>query len=376
MKKFAIYTILLFNFFFFSCNSKKEKANNIISIFNLKSKKFQPKSVKMVPLQTTNSCLMSNNLKFIHTKDSNIYVGDFTPVNSKVFRFNYKGDFKNTIGSKGQGTKEYSTLTDFTISNDTIFILTNKGMISNIYCYLNNDKYIANMKVNISATSFEKNGSEYIFNTSYSPKSYTHRIYITNHKGKKTASFLPYTNKNFNMPITEYNFSNYNSSVLYRQSFDKFTYEYINNKLEKKYEIDFGKYTIPEEFYKGAFMKGLIELQKKGFGNIRCYFESSRYAVFEINIQKGMKDPILIEYIVLNKSTRKINRYSYTDQNNFFGKLVGLSINNELIFMTFPYQIIDNMDKFEKYPIINKDKLQHITLSDNPILFYYTLKNS
>lgn len=50
---------------------------------------------------------------------------------------------------------------------------------------------------------------------------------------------------------------------------------------------------------------------------------------------------------------------------------MGVSDNNELIFMDFPYQAIDNRPKFEKYPIVNKEMLRQITLKDNPVLYKY-----
>lgn len=222
MKRTALFFMFIGLFSFCSCNShkKQELNNNVISVFDIKSEDFKPKSIRVIPLQTTESSLLGDRLKLIQTNDSDIYVGDFTS-RKKVFLFNKDGKFKRTIGHIGQGPKEYISFSDFTVYNDTISVLSDKGLFSNIYSYSSNGEFISNIKLDIGAPSFSRVGSAYLLSTSYNPKMFSHRLYVINLEGKKTASFLPYSNKKFSMVITEYSLGNTNSQILYRQAFDR-----------------------------------------------------------------------------------------------------------------------------------------------------------
>ncbi len=375
MKKISIYLIFISLLCMCSCNNKQEQVSSghIISVFDIEEEDFNPQSVRVVPLQTSDSSLLGDRVKLIQLNDKTIYIGDFR-ARKKVLLFDKDGKFKHTVGQIGQGPKEYFNFSDFTVYNDTISVLSNGGDFSNICSYKKSGEFISSIKLDIGSVSFSRIGSVYLVNTSYSSKMYSHRLYAINLEGKKIASFLPYPNKKFSMFISERGLVNNNSQILYRQSFDRFAYAYKNGGLQQKYEFDFGKYAIPLSFYEDSFLTGFKVLDKNGFGTLRYYFESSKYTVFEVDFQKHV-GALLIDYIVLNKETKQMERYAFTEKDNFLGQLVGISGSNELIFLTYPHQILDNMDKFKKYPISNKEVLQKIKIDDNPVLFYYTLKN-
>ncbi|PID95064.1 MAG: hypothetical protein CSA94_02130, partial [Bacteroidetes bacterium] len=317
----------------FSCSNKKkpEKECKVISVFDLKAEKFQPKSGRVLCLETSDSCLLGEQVKILQNNNADIFVGDFS-ANKTVFRFNNKGKFINKIGHKGQGPKEYPLFHDFIVYNDTISIISKKGTKSNIYSYTNSGKFVANLEVEVGSYTLGRLGDKYLLNTSYNPSSYSHRLYTFNLKGEKCAAFLPYPEKIFDMSIYDPNFSNIGTAILYRQLFDRYIYEYRNNQLKKKYEFDFGKYAIPMSFFEEGLMQGYKALQKNGFGDVHACFESSKYAVFYLVVRPGGKSPVQFEYIVLNKTSNQLKRYSFAKADNYLGTLVGLNHNNELVF--------------------------------------------
>ncbi len=357
----------------FSCsNEKKEKECKVISVFDLKAEKFQPKSVRVLCLETSDSCLLGEQVKILQNNNADIYVGDLG-TSKTIFRFNNKGKFINKIGCKGQGPKEYPMFHDFIVYNDTISIISKKGTKSNIYSYTNKGKFVSNLEVGVGSYTMARLEDKYLLNTSYNPSSYSHRLYTFNLKGEKCSAFLSYPEKMFNMSIYDSNFSNTGTAILYRQLFDKYVYEYRNNQLKKKYEFDFGKYAVPKSFFEGGLMQGYKALQKNGFGDVHACFESSKYAVFCLVVHPEEKSPSIFEYLVLNKTTNQLKRYSFAKADNYLGTLVGLNHNNELVFKVNAADVLDNIEKFKKFPIANAEKLQHLKAEDNLVLFYYQL---
>lgn len=76
-------------------------------------------SIEIIPLETTEQCLISE-IKQIELYKDIIYVSD--KGNAKIFVFTAKGHYLNSLGKQGMGPGEYSRLGNFTFKGDSILI--------------------------------------------------------------------------------------------------------------------------------------------------------------------------------------------------------------------------------------------------------------
>lgn len=358
-----------------SCNVDKKQAFTTISIFDLKKADFQLNSIRVVALETTDSCLLGEKNRLIQVDDSDIFIGDLSKMNKKIFRFGSDGQFKNSIGQRGKGTKEYIDLTDFTIADNVVSVLSFNGERAEIFNYQDNGKFVSRMPINIGATSFMRIGSSYLFLIGNRPDLCSYRLYLTDLKGKTLASFLPYKGIAYQKLGS---FTKVGSSVLLRQNLDRYVYKYEGEKIRKTYAFNFGKYAIPKSYYESlnsvTYITEFAKLQENGYAEITQYFETPKYIVFEATVNWGFETPYQIEYLVIDKNSQQIKRYSCRSDNRILGTLVGVNKKDELIFKVDAIAILDNKNKFDKLPILNRQNLQGLKVSDNPVLFYCTLK--
>ena len=85
-------------------------------------------SVDIVPLEFTEHSMISS-IKDVRVSDNNIFVHDIK--SGKIFRFDRKGYFINSIGKVGQGPGEYIHLfyMDIVLDKEEIYLYTNVGMM-------------------------------------------------------------------------------------------------------------------------------------------------------------------------------------------------------------------------------------------------------
>lgn len=76
-------------------------------------------SIEIIPLETTEQCLISD-IKQIELYKDKIFVSD--KGNAKIFVFTTTGHFLNSLGRQGMGPGEYSRLGNFTFKGDSILI--------------------------------------------------------------------------------------------------------------------------------------------------------------------------------------------------------------------------------------------------------------
>lgn len=93
--------------------------------------------LKIVPLETSEECLISDMLKIQFT-DNYIYVSD--QVAQCIFQFSDSGKYIKSIGNKGESPADYSSIGDFIVNDDHIYI--QDLYINKILCYDLNGNWI------------------------------------------------------------------------------------------------------------------------------------------------------------------------------------------------------------------------------------------
>ena len=112
---------LVMGFILGACNLKKEEGVRIVKVYEESpTEKIDDfiASVEVVPLQTTDSCLISQVFNLHKGVDGSWYI--LAAGGTTIKHFGSDGRYLNSMGKQGQGPGEYRELSKFMISGDTI----------------------------------------------------------------------------------------------------------------------------------------------------------------------------------------------------------------------------------------------------------------
>ncbi|QGY47290.1 6-bladed beta-propeller [Maribellus comscasis] len=357
-----------------SCNPKNEETK-VLDVFGSDCTDLTFESIDLVSLETLHNVLIGEfNQLLVNFDKENIYISNV--VQGETFRFNKKGKFINKIGKLGGGPKEISSFDDICFHGDTVDILNNMGDKVRVIGYKNDDTFLYSKSINLIAYSFEWMSPGYIFETSYR-KGYPYRIYMTDVNGKITGTFLPNTT-GFAMGQIENNFSRLGSKVYCKESYNNKVYIAEKSNLFPTYNIDLGSFAVPDEYFKSKPVQAFQLLLGHAFASIVNYFETPSDALFHIRQKPKSKSPNedLIDYIfVLDKGTNKLMKRSFQMQSeDLFKYPVSGTLNNELIFLIYPYMIFNDQQTFNRLPINNPEIISRLKVDDNPVLAICKIK--
>lgn len=237
-------TIIFYSFLLIaiiSCNKNKETALHHIKldIDNLTTLKIEDYfSTDTIELETKEESLIGFISRVSFINDS-ILVADFT--NSKLSLFAPDGKFITNIGKKGEGPSEYISIHDYFVKNNIIHIYD--FYRNTILKYSTDNQYLGQYSV---STSYNKI-------IPFPPKGYVTLNTFNNQNNNPKFSWL---DNNFNLiASTSENredgnsipnmFYFYKNHILYWETMNNIIYSLSENKISPLYEIDFGKYNIP-----------------------------------------------------------------------------------------------------------------------------------
>lgn len=325
------------------------------------------KNVRFVKLESKPDILLGDDLYF-EIKDEKIYILDRKHQKSLLV-FTNEGKFLNKVGKFGNGPKEYAGAVDFILRKDTVDILSSKGTNSSIYSYLTNGKFISKKELKHLAYSFQfVNEKYYAVSTNYNKMLHDHQVYFLDKNGNEVKKFLP-NNTEINMPIGENCFSIYKNDVYYFEPFNNKIYFFEDEELKLVYELDYGKYNVPEEFFKTDIIKGFEMINKHGFSLIKNIFVNKENIIFEVTRQKE-GEPGLLYFITYNKKNKGIKHLSLNHDNYIFRYPIGLNDKNEMMYLVFPMGDVNK--KFDKYGLdLN---ISDFGEDDNPVIVYCKLE--
>ena len=367
MKKYLILLLLMA-----ACRppaaEQRQEEVTTLEVFKMPATELEFESVRFVPLSSGNDYPVGSTL-LTRLYDGEIFILD--RGNRNIFRFDGSGEFLNVVGNSGRGAEEFVGARDFVNHGDTVSVLTNNRKVVS---YLKDGTFVKSINVNLDAKSFEWIPSGYIFHTGTNPE-YSYRFYTTDYSGEIQDSLLKNETK-WEFPVIEENFSIHHSDVFIHESFFNSLYAYRSGKLDQTYILDMSQYNVPPGYYSKSMMEVFPMMQKQGFGSIFNYFENSRFSVFGLSLQKEGDDPEVFHF-AYDKKRKNLFRHSFTGNetdDEVFRQLIGLTDQNEMIYLVFPIQVIDNMDVLKDYETGTGSVIEEVDEMDNPIIAFCKLK--
>jgi hypothetical protein len=330
-------------------------------------------TIKYIPLQTTNECLIGNIDKIIFANDR-FYILD-KELAKAIFVFEYNGDFAFKVGNLGLGPGEYSSINDFVLNSLTETIEVMSGL--NILKYDMSGKYLTTMKLElpISAENFEilQNGN-YLLSTCYTPS----RFYIFQPDGKKFWEGMQYLNVNQNIPlIDKKSISKTTDYVAVKIFISDTIYHFYPDNMIDKIPIDFCGHNAPPEKF----------LTASDFSTLQNELYDSDYVALADFFTET--DSLCYFFIILNKNgySAYISKHSKNVKIYFHGLLVDPFYStfpltnighNKLVYCVPMSELIDNFTEEKIKELASEDFLNIYKQSNtdsNPVLMIATIKD-
>ena len=347
-----------------------EESTKVIDVFGSDYSNLEFNSIELVSIGTSPDALIGNFKQLIVKLDKdNIYISN-SANHPEIFRFSREGKFLGTIGNHGGGPKEFTSIGDMSVHGDTVDVLCGMGDGIKIVGYNNDGTYLYSKSINLNAFSFEWTSPGYILETSYS-KAYPFRTYTTDVNGKITGTYLPNTT-GFPMALVGKNFERVGSKVYRSESYDNEVQIAEGADFYPGYNLDLGSFAVPEGYFKSNPIQAFQLLQKRAYASILKYFETPSYAFWSIRQKpKSTSAPkdYIDQIIVLNKHTNKLNKRLFKMQSeDFFKYPVTGTMNDELVFLIYPYMILSDKEAFQNLAITNPEIINQLKVDDNPVL--------
>jgi len=291
--------LVIFLLLLFSCdrengtnyNLKPKTKINIKNINEIECTKYSDlyDSIKFIKLETKRESLIGRIDKILFY-DNKYFILDQVQGKS-VFVFDKNGKYLYRIGKNGKGPGEYDLPNDIAINvysnNIIIYNNNNKKLLS----YSLDGKFIDEIKLKYYINSFTVLNADlfaiyYDFGFDEKSNVTNSNMQIIDKKGKILKSAFKISKESGYSKGGMNFFSKNNNEVLISPGYSSSIFSISPDSCIQKYAIDFGRYTIPIDFFnrpKNNFRK---DLRTSNYAYLSEYFEMPNHLIFSL-IYKG-----------------------------------------------------------------------------------------
>jgi len=381
MRPFKILYLLLFASLC-SCNNTVENSGDVELITIRKNTIPEAstltdimKSVRIVPLETRDECLMAHIFQMeIH--DGLIYMINY-PSTNRVQIFDSKGKYIRSIGREGRGPGEFTELMSFSVlpEENTIYLTDRSQRKTSAYDLEGRFLKDISTPVRPADLKFVTPDKYYV----YYPKG--HYMRLVSLSGEETKNFIPFVNgyNGYGNAIS----TQADHSYLFSPSYHDSVYRLGKDSLILEYAFDFGPYQWSGEeqvqYSKDHRMSYPPNKLAPVTTNLFDFGEFFHFAMFIEDEDKRYRiDPFL-----WMKKDKQLVRFNDDSDDILFcysHTVVGMSPKNEWISYVGAIDLKESYEKISQnetfdYPKDLLKQIMQLDEEDNPVLIYYNLKN-
>ena len=241
------------------------------------------KSVEVVPLETDSVHFVGQNPDLLVCGDGYI-VADMQ--NSRIYHYSADGRFLNSIGSKGNGPREYVAVKDVQCSGNevTVYAMPDKALVYSV-----DGNYISTVQAGAPGAQTYAAEGGWLTYYGYGMVS-DKRLEYKSLSGEVTG-YLPADAKVISLSSPFPVFSDAaDGGVLLADSFNPSILKFKNLEVSEYVTFDLGDLAVPESYYEydDAF-KAAESLFGSKFAFPRRFFENEEWQFVEIFVQDKMK---------------------------------------------------------------------------------------
>lgn len=278
-----------------------------------------------------------------------------------IYVFDRSGNYQGKSVEIGEGPRMVAHISDFMPTSEGMEILNSVGDQAKIIRFDTNREIKETLNLDYYGASFTKmpNGY-YLVSGGYNLPLVKNRLAIIDGRGETLKEFLP--NKHKILAAQEQNFSSNNGTVFFHEIYNNTAYKVLEDSLISQYQLDFGKYRIPERFFEMDWMAGFEMLNQQGFAFISHYWENEDKAFFGVDVQVAGERKNHQVILDKNRMEAKKRIISANDLTAFYHP-VGV-LNDLLVFVAqAPDYLKLAADQLpENSPVVQK--------GDNPVLLF------
>lgn len=196
-------------------------------------------------------------------KNQNIYVSD--GISNSLFVYNPDGDLNYSLTPSGRGPREFLTVSDFNLLDDSILILDNA--IGKVIKFDLSGNFIEEFKFRDKSTHFFQKNDYLLKFTSYRSDYDGFNFLKYNLIDGSSLGFVPYPNEKESIGNFSYQYSfinNLRDNLVYYNipySYEVAAFAIDSGDLEDLLIFDFGKYSVSSSLY-GLLKEGRIGRDK------------------------------------------------------------------------------------------------------------------
>lgn len=246
------------------CNQKKESIiqNDEVEIIKINLDKIAaensptvPISIKsnvdkleLIPLETTEECLISDISKVLFFKNTFIISDNNL---GKILQFDNRGKFLRSFGSKGRGPLEFQRIWDIEIDhkNGEIGVLCGSNPLTIKYYSISNDSaYSKTYDYTMGYHFIHLDENTLLFYDSATEFEDGYTLMVADRSGRINANYFPNPHKVGHYTKPNQSFQQYGEVITFIRENHNVVYQITKDKhtLSERYVIDFGKFTLPE----------------------------------------------------------------------------------------------------------------------------------
>ncbi len=335
------------------------------------------REIELVPLETSDSSLIGTTPECMMDTHGNYYIADING-SQKLLRYDSTGRFLNAIGNRGRGPREYLGLSNFLIDSLTENVFVFSNLDQKVCVYGNDGSFVSNRTFNTSFFQGWPDGENYWLYEGYMNGSSDYRVLKVDAQENIIETILPADIQI--MPMEE-SFPVFipdpNGNLMLRETFSDRIYRLSADSVIPVYGFDFGKYSIPQEYYQIGDVRQSVEyIMKRDFACIDRFMESNHYAVIQVLLKKK-DDRNALVYGILDKATGGWQWYTFEDilKNKSLGagSVRMLTAGDELICLVDPMRLME-MAPEERSIFRNPEVISSLTEESNPVVLKCRLK--
>lgn len=302
-------------------------------------------SIRIVKLETNNQSMIGRIDRIIAHGDKYFILDQVE--RKAVIEFDSNGKFLKVIGEIGSGKGKYKEPNDISISNDQLVVWVNN--FQKFLIYDMNGNFLKEVRVK----SFGKSGAMlndgsfalYMDIGGDMKTAEAFDLKIFNSDGDQIHTGFEKLNKDFSRRI--FFFSQNNGQTLISPGYSSYIYSLTNNTLSKKYQIDFGEKSIPENSAANfvSLRQFIVWLNKSEYAYLSTYHETDGFLIFNFSYHAS------IYTCFYSKKSRRLKFANswFNNVNGFFPGVVNSVCGNNVISYYDP-STIDTYKKGHQAP--------------------------
>ncbi|MFC3417503.1 6-bladed beta-propeller [Algoriphagus hitonicola] len=332
----------------------------------LKLSELVSKDYQLVPLETTDSSLISKIDKIIIGGDYIFVLDGFS--NDKVKRFSQEGKYLGKIGNAGAGPGEYRNPVDMYIDGDFLMIYDNPD---NLLKYDFEGKFIENIRTGETGFKLEKSGDG---NYALINGGLEHNLLVMNENFQDKKTFFPYKSRFVDQlilyPLVKLN----DGSLLYRRYLNDTIYKIESKEPIPYLVLDHGEdsFSLEKNWSEKEINDSKLEGSLANYAVNQLYLENSTHLLvfffkkstpqFAVRNKKS-KASVLLDFINFENDITFSQNFAFTHVSN-----------DNFIAAVDPAFIFMNKLENESYPDKMMPILEGLEEGDNPILLIAKFK--